>query len=59
MSISVGATGKFVLQFVFHMGLVSFDVRSVMTLLKCKLRNELLAFLITSHLIYFCRVALR
>ena len=55
MSISVEATGKILyLQFVFHMRLVSFEVRSVVTLLKCKLRNELI-----SHLIYFCRVALR
>ena len=29
---------------VFHMRLVSFQVRSVVTLLKCKLRNELLGF---------------
>ena len=34
------------------MRLVNFDVRSVVTLLKCKLRNELVAFFITSHLIY-------
>lgn len=46
MSISVEATGKILyLQFVFHMRLVSFEVRSVVTLLKCKLRNELLGFL--------------
>ena len=45
MSISVEATGKILyLQFVFHMRLVSFEVRSVVTLLKCKLRNELLGF---------------
>lgn len=34
------------------MRLVNFDVRSVVTLLKCKLRNELVAFFITSYLIY-------
>lgn len=45
MSISVEATGKILyLQFVFHMRLVSFEVRSVVTLLKYKLRNELLGF---------------
>ena len=45
MSISVEATGKILhLQFVFHMRLVSFEVLSVVTLLKCKLRNELLGF---------------
>ena len=31
-------------QFVFHMRLVSFDMRSVVALLKCKWRNERLAF---------------
>ena len=46
MSISVEKTyGQILyLQFLFHMRLVSFDVRSVVTLLKCKLRNELLGF---------------
>ena len=38
------SNGQIYLQFVFHMRLVSFDVRSVVTLLKCKLRNELLGF---------------
>ena len=45
MSISVEATGQYYTKkFVFHMRLVSFDVRSVVTLLKCKLRNELLDY---------------
>ena len=40
----VEATGKYTYNFAFHMRLVSFDVRSVVTLLKRKLRNELLSF---------------